>query len=148
MQDSSPHAKHKMQMFQTVAPSEATLVQSGEQKNSCAICGMNLTKFYKTSHTAIHNNKPIQYCSIHCLAKHLDEGNELKNPKVVDVQTLKLTPVLDVFYVVGSEVRGTMSRVSKYAFESLEDAKKFQAKHGGKIVDFNGALAAAREDFN
>ena len=35
-------------MFQSVDPSKATLVGSGEDKEYCAVCGMNLVKFYKT----------------------------------------------------------------------------------------------------
>ena len=144
-----PHTHKEMPtMFQTVKAEEATLVQSGEHNNSCARCGMNLVKFYKTSHAAEHKGTKIQYCSIHCLAEHVDAGNELKNPVVVDVSSLKMIPVLEAHYVVGSSVRGTMSRVSKYAFATLEDAQKFQAKYGGKIVDFYGALNSAREDFN
>lgn len=139
---------HKPKMFQTVKPEQATLVQSGENNNSCLICGMNLVKFYKTSHAATQNDTKHQYCSIHCLAEHLDDGNELKNPMVVDVTTLQMIPVLEAHYVVGSKMRGTMSRVSKYAFKNIEDAKKFQAKYGGKILDFYGALEVSREDFN
>jgi len=138
---------HKHKMFQSVNPKDATLTQSGKNKNSCAICGMNLTKFYKTSHTVVYENKNVQYCSIHCLADHLEKGIEVKNPRVVDVTSLKFIPVLEAYYVVGSKVRGTMSRVSKYAFSSIEDAKKFQATYGGKIVDFNAALEVAQEDF-
>ena len=134
-------------MFQTVAKKDAILVQEGKNKNSCAICGMNLTKFYKTSHIVVHEDKPVQYCSLHCLADHLGEGVEVKNPKVVDVKSLKFIPVLEAYYVVGSDVHGTMSRVSKYAFQNLEDAKKFQKLHGGKIMDFYGALEKAKEDF-
>jgi nitrous oxide reductase accessory protein NosL len=137
----------KGKMFQTVDKKDATLVQEGKNKNSCAVCGMNLVKFYKTSHMAEYNGKPVQYCSIHCLEHHLEDGVEVKNPRVVDVSTLKFIPVLEAYYVVGSDLRGTMSRVSKYAFSSLEDAKKFQAKHGGKIMDFRAALEKAKEDF-
>ncbi|MBN2815503.1 MAG: nitrous oxide reductase accessory protein NosL [Campylobacterales bacterium] len=135
-------------MFQTVSESEATLVQEGKNKHYCVRCGMNLVKFYKTSHAASQNDKRYQYCSIHCLAEHLDEGNELKNPTVVDVTSLKMIPLLNAHYVVGSSVRGTMSKVSKYAFENIEDAQAFQKKYGGKILDFHGALQVAREDFN
>lgn len=147
----APHTHKHMdmpQMFQTVSADKATLVQSGEQKYSCIRCGMNLVKFYKTSHAAAQNSTNYQYCSIHCLAEHLDEGNELKNPTVVDVTSLEMIPVLEAHYVVGSKVRGTMSRVSKYAFKNIEDAKAFQAQNGGKILDFYGALEVAREDFN
>jgi len=40
-----------------------------------------------------------------------------------------------------------MSRKSKYAFSTKDDAKKFQTKFGGKIMDFNGARKVAQEDF-
>lgn len=145
------HAHKKVplpKMFQTVNADEATLVQSGEHNKSCILCGMNLVKFYKTSHIATQNNKKIQFCSLHCLTEYLDEGNELKNPMVVDVVSLQMIPVLEANYVVGSRVKGTMSKVSKYAFKNLDDAKAFQAKNGGEILDFHGALEAAREDFN
>jgi len=151
----SSHSAHNMkhshakmpQMFQTVPYEKATLLQSGENKESCPVCGMNLVKFYKTTHGASHNGEMKQYCSIHCLADHLDSGNELKNPTVVDVKSLEMISVMEAHYVVGSKVRGTMSRVSKYAFKDFKDAQEFQKKHGGKILDFYGALEAAREDF-
>jgi nitrous oxide reductase accessory protein NosL len=134
-------------MFQSVSPENATLLQSGEEKESCPMCGMNLVMFYKTSHGAQESNKQRHYCSIHCLSEHLDSGKELKNPSVVDVKSLKMIPVLEAHYVVGSDVKGTMSRVSKYAFKNLEDAKAFQKEHGGKIMNFYAALEVAREDF-
>jgi len=138
--------KHKM--FQTVDKDQATLVQKGKDKEHCAICGMNLVKFYKTSHVAVDSDEVVhQYCSIHCLADHISKGVQLKNPEVVDVTSLKLIPVQEAYYVVGSNVKGTMSRVSKYAFKSLDDAKAFQAKHGGEIVDFHSAWETAKKDF-
>ncbi|WP_372998235.1 nitrous oxide reductase accessory protein NosL [Sulfurimonas sp.] len=143
--DREPHVKSSM--YQSVSPQEAILVQSGKDKGSCVRCGMNLVMFYKTSHAAEHEGKHYQYCSIHCLEDHLGEGVTLKNPKVVDVESLKLIPVGSAHYVVGSEKRGTMTRVSKYAFLDEAMAKKFQAKYGGEIVDFSGALAKAKEDF-
>ncbi len=143
-----PHSHAKMpEMFQSVPLEKAHLVQTGEDAHSCSRCGMNLVKFYKTSHTATLGDKEYQYCSIHCLCEHLDEPNELKNPQVVDVASLELIPVLEAYYVVGSSVRGTMSMVSKYAFKNLADAQTFQKKYGGKIVDFYAALEIAREDF-
>lgn len=137
---------HKM--FQSVDEKQAVLVQDGKEKRYCERCGMDLVKFYKTSHiTEDSNGKKHQYCSIHCLEEHLGEGITLKNPKVVDVASLKFVDVTEVHYVVGSKVHGTMSRVSKYAFKNLDDAKKFQEKNGGQITDFSGALLKAKEDF-
>jgi len=134
-------------MFQTVDKKDAILVQQGKQKEHCAMCGMNLVKFYKTNHAAKLNGKNIQYCSLHCLTEHIRQGAELENPMVVDVTSLKFIPVTEAFYVVGSDVKGTMSPISKYAFKNLNDAKKFQKKHGGKILDFYSAWQIAKKDF-
>ena len=134
-------------MFQSVNKEDATLVQDGEKKGYCPRCGMDLVKFYKTNHAATHDGKNYQYCSIHCLAEHLGEGVELKNPKVVDVSSLKFIDVNKAYYVVGSSKRGTMTKVSKYAFLNEVDAKKFQAEFGGEIMGFNKAREIAKEDF-
>ena len=143
--DKKPQVKSIM--FQSVNPQDATLVQSGEGRGSCSRCGMNLVKFYKTNHSAIHKGKHYQYCSIHCLEDHLGDDVTLKNPQVVDVDSLKFISVSEAYYVVGSKVSGTMSKVSKYAFTTKDMAQKFQAKYGGEVMDFNGALSKAKEDF-
>jgi nitrous oxide reductase accessory protein NosL len=137
----------KSNLYQSVNENEAILVQSGKDKRYCVICGMDLVKFYKTSHSSTHNGKNYQYCSIHCLEDHLGQGVTLKNPKVVDVASLKFISVANAYYVVGSKKRGTMSQVSKYAFSNKKDAEKFQAKFGGKIMDFNKAREVAQKDF-
>lgn len=134
-------------MFQTVDEKKVILLQDGKNQRYCVRCGMDLVKFYKTSHAAEHDGKQHQYCSIHCLEDHLGEGVTLKNPQVVAVDTLKFISVVDAIYVVGSKKRGTMSKVSKYAFSSLEEAKKFQSENGGEIINFSGASLKAKEDF-
>ena len=141
----NPKSSHKM--FQSVSKEDAVLLQTSKDKKYCTRCGMDLVKFYKTSHSATVDKKVYQYCSIHCLEEHLGEGITLKNPKVVDVASLKFISVKDAYYVVGSKKRGTMSRISKYAFSKLEDAKKFQATNGGEIMKFDKALQKAKEDF-
>ena len=140
--------KMKHKMFQSVSKEQATLLQKGKNKESCYICGMNLVKFYKTNHAAKDGDVERQYCSIHCLSKHIKEGAELENPQVVDVSSLKFIPITEAYYVVGSKKPATMSRVSKYAFKSLKDAKEFQVKNGGKIVDFYSAWQVAKKDFS
>jgi nitrous oxide reductase accessory protein NosL len=141
------HMHMNKNMFQTVDAKDAILLQDGPNKEHCVICGMNLVKFYKTSHAATLGDHKVQYCSIHCLANHIKEGAELENPMVVDVTSLKFIPVTEAYYVVGSDVRGTMSMVSKYAFKNLDDAKAFQKKHGGEIMDFYSAWQVAKKDF-
>lgn len=129
-------------MFQSVDPSKATLVGSGEGKEYCAVCGMNLVKFYKTNHVV--NGK--QVASLHCLYE-LTEGKIPSDAQVVDTKNLNFIDVNKAFYVVGSKVKGTMSRNSKYAFSTEADAKEFQAENGGEIVNFAKAYEIAGQDF-
>ena len=145
--DKHPHAMGTM--FQSVSEKDAILVQDTKEKRYCVRCGMDLVKFYKTSHTSQTEDGKMnhQYCSIHCLEDHLGSGITLKNPKVVAVDSLKLISVSDAFYVVGSKKRGTMSRVSKYAFSNEAQAKKFQASNGGEIMNFTQAREKTQEDF-
>lgn len=137
----------KYAMFQSVDEKDAVLLQDGADKNHCPRCGMDLVKYYKTSYSAYHENKVYQYCSIHCLEEHLGDGIEIKNPMVVDVESLKFIDATKAYYVVGSRVRGTMSKISKYAFLNEDDARKFQSQNGGEIMDFYKALEIARGDF-
>jgi len=143
--NANPKVSHSM--FQSVSKEEAVFVMKTKDKKHCARCGMDLAKYYKTNHSAKIGKTTYQYCSIHCLEDHLGDGVVLKNPQVVDVKSLKFISIKDAYYVVGSSKRGTMSKVSKYAFLSLEEAKKFQKNYGGKIVRFNGALEEAKKDF-
>ena len=130
------------QMFQSVPEANATLIQSGKEKYACPNCGMHLVKFYKTSHT--HENH--QYCSIHCLYEST-HGVIPQDAKVVDTITLELIDVKKAYYVVGSKVRGTMTRTSSYAFGNEKDALLFVSDNGGKIMNFEAAFAVAAEDF-
>lgn len=134
--------------FQTVAPKQAVLLQTGEEKKSCTRCGMNLEVFYKTSHAAKADGHQYQYCSIHCLSEHENSGAKLNDKKVVDVLSLKFIDVKDANYVVGSEIDGTMSRVSKYVFRYEKNAKIFQSKFGGKIMNYEEAKKVSQKDFN
>ncbi len=143
--EKNPHVKSGM--FQSVSEDKATLLQEGPDKRYCDRCGMDLVKFYKTSHASTVKDTKHQYCSIHCLEDHLGDGVRVKNPQVVDVESLKFIDVNKAYYVVGSKKRGTMSRVSKYAFADEEMARKFQEKYGGEIMDFTNALERAKEDF-
>ena len=130
------------QMFQSVPEGNATLIQSGKDKYACPNCGMHLVKFYKTSHT--HENH--QYCSIHCLYEST-KGVIPQDAKVVDTITLELIDVKKAYYVVGSKVRGTMTRTSSYAFGNEKDALLFVSDNGGKVMNFEAAFAVAADDF-
>jgi len=130
------------------ASSKVELTQSGEGKHWCPACGMKIESYYKTSHSAKlkMNGNDRQYCSIRCLAVDMKEyGIDLNSVKVVDAKTEKLFFALKAFYLVDSKIMGTMSKVSKLAFEKKSDAQEFQKLYGGKIVDFKTALTMANE---
>lgn len=134
--------------FQSVAMEDAVILQTGEQKHSCPECGMKLPMFYKTNHAATSNGTVKQYCSIHCLVEDKSiHKNDVTDMKVVAVDTLKFIPVEEATYVVGSDVRGTMSGLSKYAFEGRMSARRFAMEHQGKIMSFDEAYAYALKDF-
>lgn len=138
----------KMERFQSVAMNEATMLQTGEHKHACPECGMKLPMFYKTNHTAISNGTVKQYCSIHCLVDDkMNNKSNISDIKVVAVDTLKFIDVKDAIYVVGSDIKGTMSGLSKYAFAGRMSARRFAQEHQGQIMSFEEAYAYAKKDF-
>ena len=132
-------------MFQSVPAEKAQLLKSGEERRACSNCGMDLVMFYKTSHAVkLKDGGVKQYCSIHCLsADNAYAGND---SSVVDTNSLKLIPVQKAYYVVGSSKSGTMSRVSKYAFASKQEADAFAGKFGGKVMRFDEAVKIAKDE--
>lgn len=133
--------------FSKNASIEPVLVQQGKEKHWCPVCGMNLEMFYKTNHTSkLQNGTKRQYCSMRCLVVDMQEyGIDISDIKAVDAKTQKFINATKAFYVIGSTVKGTMTKVSKLAFANKNDAIEFTKKYKGKVVDFNTALKAAKE---
>lgn len=124
---------------------KAELIQVGENKEWCPICGMKLPMFYKTNHAVkLTDGTKKQYCSIRCLAVDMSAIKErLDEILVVAVDTDKLIDVKKAFYIIGSKAPGTMSMVSKYAFSTENAAKDFQKEYGGELADFDVVFAEA-----
>ncbi len=136
-----------VKMFQSVDAKNAILLQKSETKMFCNTCGMHLPMFYKTNHAAKINGVDQQFCSIHCIADEIQNNKvPLTDIRVIDVTSLKFIDVNKATYVVGSNVKGTMTMVSKYAFASQADAKEFAEKHGGKILNFEQTYALVKKD--
>ena len=132
--------------FSKKATVEPLLVQKGEAKYWCPVCGMSIKQYYKTSYIAqLQNGTKRQYCSLRCLVTDMKEyGLKKGSIKVVDVTSQKYIDVSKAFFVVKSKVNGTMSRISKLAFKEKKDALKFMKKYKGKLVDFDTALKMAQ----
>lgn len=135
------------EMFQTVETKDSTLIKTDSSKEFCNVCGMHLTKYYKTNHTAeFKNGHQEQYCSLHCLSEvHKDYEQKIKNIQVVDTNSLKLIDAKKAFYVVGSSKEGTMSSISKYAFSTKIEAEKFKKEFGGEIHTFAETLKLSKD---
>ncbi|MEA3384663.1 MAG: nitrous oxide reductase accessory protein NosL [Campylobacterota bacterium] len=138
--------KDVMSNYRAVPASKATILQKGDQKMYCPVCGMTLPLFYRTNHAASHNGYDKQYCSIHCAAQDKEVNKKmLANFRVVDNDTLEFIDSNDAFFVVGSKKPGTMSTVSKYAFGTQESAKEFKNRFGGKVMKFSELYILVKE---
>ncbi len=112
----------------------------------CDNCGMNRNAWARTRYEFTTSKGAFYTCSIACvvvMGMKLKEGP--RNVRVADY--LNPTRVLDAeraFFVVGSTAPGTMTAVSKIAFEEKQAAVAFAARYGGRVVGFKDALEAAR----
>ncbi len=135
--------------FLKQATIEPQLIQKSA-KHWCPVCGLSIKDNYKTSYTANLkvNGTLRQYCSIHCMVQDMTEyGLETKSIQVLDMTTEKYIDVQKAFYVVGSDIYGTNSKISKLAFKDKIEAQNFVNKYGGKVVSYETALASAKESF-
>jgi nitrous oxide reductase accessory protein NosL len=119
----------------------------------CPYCGMDRREYHH-ARMLVHysDDLPDPTCSLHCaaisLAINVDRG-----PKAIYVadnaaagEPFPLVRVEEATFLVGSELKGVMTKRSKVAYGSAEAAKGAQAKHGGALADFDQALLAAYTD--
>lgn len=137
------------QNFSKQADKNASLLQSGFEKYWCPITGIKLSDYYKTNHAVkLKNGIQRQYCSINSLLKDIkDYGIDRETIQVVDANSLKFIYAPTAYYVIGSKVKGTMSKVSKIAFKYQNDAFTFQKEFGGEVVSFQTALNEAAKTY-
>lgn len=114
----------------------------------CPLCGMNLKMFWKTTHwLTFPGGERTGYCSIHCASIAAEgKADKIKKWEVVDYDTKKPTDAWKAFFLVGSDLPGTMTANSKLGFASKDTAESYLSEHGGKIVDFDVALNTALAD--
>lgn len=122
-------------------------VQAEEQKY-CPLCSMNLKMFWRTTHWfTFSDGTRTGYCSIHCASTvYQKRALEIDRWEVADYDSKKLIDARKAHFLIGSDLPGTMTPVSKLAFASLDVAKRYQKKHGGTIGTSENALKRALED--
>jgi nitrous oxide reductase accessory protein NosL len=118
-----------------------------EEQTYCPLCSMNLKMYLKTHHRlTFSDGTGTGYCSIHCASEVYEQrATEIERWEVTDYDTEKLVDARKAHFLIGSDLPGTMTPVSKLAFASVDTAKKYQEKHGGTLGSFEDALKHALE---
>ena len=92
------------------------------------------------------DGKRTGYCSIHCASiVYQKNPTGIDRWEVADYDTKKLIDGRKAHFLIGSDLPGTMTSVSKLAFASLDVAKRYQKEHGGDIGTLDDALKRAIE---
>jgi len=128
----------------TVSPQ---LVQQKCGNQWCPVSGAKIADYYKTSYIArfVTNGHKRQYCSMRCLVMDMKEyGIDTNTIKALDLNTQKYIDAKSAYFVIGSDIPGSFSKVSKLAFQKRKDAQNFIKKHKGSIVSFTDALKLAK----
>jgi hypothetical protein len=118
-----------------------------EDQKWCPLCSMNLEMFWKTSHwLTLSDGTRTGYCSIHCASKvYQDRPTDIERWEVADYHTRALIDAHRAVFLLGSDLPGTMTPVSKLAFASGDVARQYQKAHGGTIGNLDDALKRAIE---
>ncbi len=118
-----------------------------EEQKWCPLCSMNLKMFWKTSHwLTLSDGKTMGYCSIHCASKiYQKRSTDIDLWEVADYDMKTLINAHRAYFLIGSDLPGTMTPVSKLAFASHDVAKNYQKEHGGTIGSLDDALTRAIE---
>jgi len=123
-------------------------IEAKEEPRWCPLCGMNLKMYHQTSNRLTFSYKSdVQTCSIFCAAQIYEKKpTEIDRWEVVDYETKKWVDAKKGHWLIGSDIPGVMTAVGKIAFLSLDDANKYQKKHGGTIGTFDDALNRTLSD--
>ncbi len=123
-------------------------IDAQEEPQWCPLCGMNLKMNHQTSNRLTYSDgRKDQTCSIFCAAQLYEKRPaEIERWEVVDYETKRWIDARKAHWLIGSDIPGVMTAVSKLAFLSPEDAKKYREKHEGMIGAFEDALNRTLSD--
>jgi copper chaperone NosL len=136
-----------LQFIPKTPPDAKPLENELQKYPKCPYCGMDRTKFNHSRHLVQYGDDLVDgTCSIHCLAISLSLNLD-RMPKAIYAADFgaadAIKPMVEVdkaTYLIGSELKGTMTKTSKMAFASADAAKAAQAAQGGQTAGFDEAL--------
>ena len=121
----------------------------------CPYCGMDRKQFHH-SRMLIHYSDDLAdgTCSIHCAAISLSLNVD-REPKALwvgdNAAAAEVKPLVDVdkaSFLVGSSLKGVMTKRSKVAYATAAAATAARTTHGGELANFDQALLAAYTDMS
>ena len=135
------------------APDAKPLENDIEKTPKCPYCGMD-RKMFHHSRMVVHYSDDIAdgTCSLHCasISLSLNVDREPKGIYVADNGAAgDVKPLVEAgtaTFLIGSQIKGVMTKRSKVAYGSEETAKASQAANGGVLGNFDKALLAAYSD--
>ena len=139
-----------LQFIPKTAPDDKPLENELKKYPKCPYCGMDRTKWNHSRHLVQYEDGLVDgTCSIHCLSISLSLNID-RGPKAIYAADFgsdkEIKPLVDVdkaTYLIGSKLKGTMTKSSKMAFASADAAKAAQAAKGGETGNFDDALKAS-----
>ena len=109
---------------------------------------MNLKMYHQTNNRlSFFDKTQAQTCSIFCAAQIYEKRlTEIDRWEAVDYETKIFIDAKKAHWLIGSDIPGVMTTVSKIALSSLEDTQKCLKSHGGTIGTFDDALNRTLSD--
>lgn len=135
------------------APDPKAAENDIEKYPKCPYCGMD-RKQYHHSRMLVHYSDDVAdgTCSLHCAAISLSLNVD-REPKSIYVSdnasSADLKPLVEVdkaTFLIGSQIKGVMTKRSKVAYGNEAAAKSSQESNGGDLDNFDKALLASYTD--
>jgi len=118
------------------------LVQAGEERESCQLCGMWIDQYQRTAGELVHNDGKTEHtCGVACLLRIVQEKgvSSFRSIRVKDWKNGTLVDAQDAWYSIGSLLIPDM--LPNYiAFASRDEAEAFAAEKGGVVLSFVSAM--------
>ncbi|HHV48895.1 MAG TPA: nitrous oxide reductase [Rhodocyclaceae bacterium] len=139
----------------TAKPDEAPWENELEKYPRCVICNMDRRQFHYARHLLHYGDGHAEgtcsnNCAAECMLRERRRGfNAIYAPDYgVAGEPKPMIEVSTAIYLIGSDLRGVMSPVSKYAFSDKAKAEAVVAVAGGRLGSFAEAIAASLEDYS
>jgi hypothetical protein len=133
-------------------------------ENSCAICGRGLHSTV-SYHLETAKGGVVACCPRCGMHEQLEHPGEVRSARATDLTTGGAIPAESAFYVEGGDIQYCTSAEKPVerlpqgesvrafdrclptlvAFKARTDAEAYQARHGGRVLDYAQALESVRQ---